>query len=82
MGSSTSEDMFMLSSDSSDEEDDLLFRVAIEEEQLAAQGRCRHRGSVPRYVVIDRGHQEGTARLFRDYFADIPVYDDTLFHRR
>ncbi|XP_062232679.1 uncharacterized protein LOC133929938 [Phragmites australis] len=82
MGSSTSEDMFMLSSDSSDEEDDLLFKVAIEEEQLAAQGRRRHRGSVPGHAVIDRGHQKGATRLFQDYFADMPVYSDTLFRRR
>ncbi|XP_062213796.1 uncharacterized protein LOC133914800 [Phragmites australis] len=74
MGSSTSEDMFMLSSDSSDEEDDLLFKVAIEEEQIGAQGRRRHRGSVPGHAVIDRGHQEGAARLFQDYFADMPVF--------
>ncbi|XP_062210455.1 uncharacterized protein LOC133911958 [Phragmites australis] len=82
MNSSKSEDMFMFSSDSSDEEDELMLLVAIKEEQAASQGRRQQRGSVPSHAVIDCGHQEGVARLFRDYFADNPVYGDTLFRHR
>ena len=58
-----------------------MLLVAIEEEQAAAQGCSHQRGSVLCHAVIDRGHQEGAARLFQDYFADMPVYGDTLFRR-
>ncbi|XP_062217726.1 uncharacterized protein LOC133917930 [Phragmites australis] len=82
MSSSASKDMFLFSSDLSDEEDKLMLLLTIEEEQLAAQGRSHQRSSVPGHAVIDRGHQEGAARLFWDYFANSPVYGDTLFRHR
>ena len=82
MTSFTSGDQFMFSSDSSDDEEELMMMVAIEEEELRTQGRTRHRGSVLGHAVIDRGHQEGAARLFRDYFSNNPVYGDILFRRR
>ncbi|KAI9908624.1 hypothetical protein PsorP6_003069 [Peronosclerospora sorghi] len=31
---------------------------------------------------VDRGFQEGHSRIVRDYFAEDPVYGDTLFRRR
>ncbi|XP_062182040.1 uncharacterized protein LOC133886310 [Phragmites australis] len=82
MSSSESEGMLMFSTDSSDKEDELLLLVAIEEEQAASQGRSRQRGSVPGHVVIDCGHREDAARLFRDYFTNNPVYGDALFRHR
>lgn len=82
MSSSDSKGMLMFSSDSSDEEDELLLLVAIEEEQAASQGRSHQRGSIPSHAVIDRGYREGAVRLFRDYFANNPVYGDTLFRCR
>ncbi|XP_062200545.1 uncharacterized protein LOC133903254 [Phragmites australis] len=67
--------MTMFSSESSDKEDELLLLVTIEEDHAASEGRSRQRGSVPGHAVIDRDHSEGAARLYRDYFANNPVYD-------
>ena len=68
--------------DSSNNEDELMLLIAMEEEELATQGRTRHCGSMLGHAIIDRGHQEGATRLFQDYFADMPVYGHTLFRRR
>ena len=41
-----------------------------------------HGGSTFGRKVIARDLQMGADRLFRDYFAETPVYDDRLFRRR
>ncbi|XP_062217672.1 uncharacterized protein LOC133917858 [Phragmites australis] len=64
----------MFPSDSSDDKDELMLLLIIEEGELAAQGRTHQHGSVLEHEVIDRGHQEGAARLFRDYFANTPIF--------
>ena len=42
----------------------------------------RHRGSVDGHQVVERNRVEGNIRLYRDYFADPPVYDQRYFRRR
>ncbi|XP_021763762.1 uncharacterized protein LOC110728417 [Chenopodium quinoa] len=46
--------------------------------QAATQQR-RRKSTEPRK---DRGREEGHARLYNDYFAEVPVYPSSLFRRR
>ena len=56
----------------------LVAEMANEEnESTPEQG-----GSVPGRQVVERGRYEGETRLFRDYFADRPVYGLRYFKRR
>ena len=41
-----------------------------------------HGGSVPGHVVINRDREAADQRLFADYFANNPRYDEGIFHRR
>ena len=41
-----------------------------------------HGGSVPGHVVINRDREAADQRLFADYFADNPRYDEGMFRRR
>ena len=40
-----------------------------------------HGGSVPGHIVINRDWEATDRRLFNDYFADNPRYDEGMFHR-
>ncbi|OEL13662.1 hypothetical protein BAE44_0025319, partial [Dichanthelium oligosanthes] len=42
----------------------------------------RHRGSVPGRVPVLRNTMQGHTRIFSDYFAPNPVYNDDHFRRR
>ncbi|XP_042974639.1 uncharacterized protein LOC122306272 [Carya illinoinensis] len=42
----------------------------------------RRRGNSQRHKFIRRDHVQGHERLFRDYFAENPVYPSNLFQRR
>ncbi|XP_012828553.1 PREDICTED: uncharacterized protein LOC105949785 [Erythranthe guttata] len=53
-----------------------------EEEVKRERQRKRRRGSVRGRRVIHRNRVEGHNRLYRDYFADNPVYHDVYFRRR
>ncbi|XP_041999132.1 uncharacterized protein LOC121748703 [Salvia splendens] len=39
-------------------------------------------GSVPGHIVINRDREGAHARLYNDYFADNPLYNETMFRRR
>ena len=41
-----------------------------------------HGGSVPGHIVINRDREAADQRLFDDYFADTPRYDEGMFRRR
>ncbi|XP_012842624.1 PREDICTED: uncharacterized protein LOC105962832 [Erythranthe guttata] len=71
---------FLTDSDSDDLE---MLLEAMEEEEVEREKQCkRRRGSVPGRRVIHRNRVEGYNRLYRDYFADNPVYHDVYFRRR
>ncbi|XP_042023931.1 putative nuclease HARBI1 [Salvia splendens] len=41
-----------------------------------------YRGSVPGHIVINRDREGAYARLYNDYFANNPLYNETMFRRR
>ena len=49
---------------------------------LKGEERLLMGGSTVGRVYCHRDREGGDARLFHDYFADEPVYDDQLFRRR
>ncbi|KAL8109185.1 hypothetical protein AgCh_025325 [Apium graveolens] len=56
--------------------------VAYLRHQQRANSGSHHGGSTMNHRVIDRNREEGHARLYRDYFSDIPTYTNTQFRRR
>ncbi|XP_042973135.1 uncharacterized protein LOC122304941 [Carya illinoinensis] len=65
----------------------LLTYVSSEDDSdvqnIEADGQSsRQRGNSQRRKFIRRGHVQGHERLFRDYFAENPVYPSNLFRRR
>ncbi|KAK9289726.1 hypothetical protein L1049_007885 [Liquidambar formosana] len=55
----------------------------MEEERVNNERHSRtHHGSVPGHAVIDRDRVQGHQRLYRDYFANDPVYPTNIFCRR
>ena len=61
---------------SSDDEVEMILRFAIEEECLNSGGGSRprqHRTFIPRDFV------QATERIFRDYFAEPPLYSLNMF---
>ncbi|XP_020266933.1 uncharacterized protein LOC109842471 [Asparagus officinalis] len=57
--------------------------TVVEEERVANERSASHRlGSVQGHVVIQRDRVQGHNRLYRDYFAEEPVYGPRLFRRR
>ncbi|KAL7150689.1 hypothetical protein ABFS83_05G131300 [Erythranthe nasuta] len=71
---------FLTDSDSDDLE---MLLEAMEDEEVERERQRKHRrGSVPGRRVIHRNRVEGHNRLYRDYFADNPVYHDVYFRRR
>ncbi|XP_076954228.1 uncharacterized protein LOC143628555 [Bidens hawaiensis] len=52
-----------------------LFELDTVEEQSSYKQRKKRK-------EIDRGRVEGDARLWNDYFAPLPVYDESFFRRR
>ncbi|XP_020257992.1 putative nuclease HARBI1 [Asparagus officinalis] len=60
-----------------------LGMTAVEEERVANERNAsRHLGSVRGHVVIQRDRVQGHNRLYRDYFAEEPVYGPRIFRRR
>jgi hypothetical protein len=75
-------EMALLESDS-DDEIEILSIFAMEEERLKREraSTSRH-GSIVSRKVIKRDYLQGEERLFRDYFANSPVFPPHLFRRR
>ncbi|KAI8571886.1 hypothetical protein RHMOL_Rhmol01G0154900 [Rhododendron molle] len=74
---------FLLHNDTDDDNLELLTVVAMEEERLNSEtGVVRHRGSVQGRNYIHHGTILGHERIFRDYFAEPPVYPPEYFRRR
>ncbi|XP_058216889.1 uncharacterized protein LOC131327773 [Rhododendron vialii] len=74
---------FLLHNDSDDDNLELFTAVAMEEERLNSERVVvRHRGSVQGRNYIHRGTILGHERIFRDYFAEPPVYPPEYFRRR
>jgi hypothetical protein len=72
----------LLESDS-DDEIEILSIIAMEEERLKRErASTSRRGSIVGRKVIKRDYLQGKERLFRDYFADSPVFPPHLFGRR
>ena len=72
-------EMALLKSDS-DGEIEIFLIFAMEEEQLKRErASTSHRGSIIGRKVIKRDYLQGRERLFRDYFAENPVFPHHLF---
>lgn len=73
-------------SDSSDDEIEERYTEVYENvhQQLEDKYRRRQqaRSSRGRRTYIDRGREEGHARLWNDYFSENPVYSPDMFRRR
>ncbi|KAL1195754.1 hypothetical protein V5N11_000224 [Cardamine amara subsp. amara] len=41
-----------------------------------------HRGSIPGHIVINRDRENAARNLFNDYFAENPLFPETMFRRR
>jgi hypothetical protein len=41
-----------------------------------------HGGSVPGHIYINRDREAADRRLYNDYFADNPLYNESMFRRR
>ncbi|XP_024177898.1 uncharacterized protein LOC112183795 [Rosa chinensis] len=69
---------FLKKNDIADEkyEDNLIKRVVEERERPIRRGSIKGRIVVPRYIT--KGHEN----LYRDYFADPPIFSDNVFRRR
>jgi hypothetical protein len=75
-------EMTLFNSDS-DDEIEILSIFAMEEERLKKErASTSRRGSIPDHKVIKRDYLQGQERLFRDYFAENPVFPHHLFRRR
>ena len=57
----------------------MIIRFAIEEERLNSGGGSRQKQS---RTFIRRDFVQATERIFRDYFAEPPLYSPNLFRRR
>ncbi|RWR74380.1 RNA polymerase I termination factor [Cinnamomum micranthum f. kanehirae] len=67
----------------SDEELQMLYRAALEEERENLRRRMRvHRGSIQGCAVIHRGRISGHHGLYNDYFSENPVYTASQFRMR
>jgi hypothetical protein len=64
---------------SSDDEVEMIIRFAIEEERLNRGGESR---PCRRRTFIRRDFVQATERIFRDYFAEPPIYPPNMFRRR
>ncbi|XP_074376200.1 uncharacterized protein LOC141717874 [Apium graveolens] len=67
-----------------EEEHEARMRISVAylRHQQRANSGSHHGGSTMNHRVIDRNREEGHARLYRDYFSDIPTYTNTQFRRR
>uniref|UniRef100_A0A2N9IUF7 Nuclease HARBI1 n=1 Tax=Fagus sylvatica TaxID=28930 RepID=A0A2N9IUF7_FAGSY len=75
-------EMALLESDS-DDDIEILSILAMEDERLKRErASTLHRGSIVGRKVIKRNYLQGEERLFRDYFADSPVFPSYIFRRR
>uniref|UniRef100_A0A2N9FEH0 DDE Tnp4 domain-containing protein n=1 Tax=Fagus sylvatica TaxID=28930 RepID=A0A2N9FEH0_FAGSY len=75
-------EMVLLESDS-DDEIEILSIFAMEEERLKRErASTSRRGSILGRKVIKRDYLQGQERLFRDYFAESPVFPPHLFRMR
>ncbi|KAK9289412.1 hypothetical protein L1049_007567 [Liquidambar formosana] len=62
-------------SNSSDDEFEIMAIVALQEELLNAERISRHRrSSIQGHATKHRDRIEGHNRLYKDYFAENPVY--------
>ena len=63
--------------------DDMSYVMLLYNSEVDDGEIIRHGGSRPgRSKNIDRDHANGHARIYADYFAERPVYNDKLFRRR
>jgi hypothetical protein len=68
--------------DESDDEFDHFMTVMMGEyRKRKHEQHKRHRGSVFGYKVYDRSREEHGIKLYRDYFAENPVYPEKYFRR-
>ena len=67
----------------SDDELEMVTTCAIEMNKLNSEESSGHRhGSIQGHSVIFRNRVQGHERLYRDYFAEPPIYPLNLFRRR
>ncbi len=67
--------------DDDDDDDDMMLQFMKNARQ--PQEPLKRGGSVPgRKANINRDRLRGNQRLYKDYFAESPVYDHKLFRRR
>ncbi|XP_052185170.1 uncharacterized protein LOC127796809 [Diospyros lotus] len=67
-----------------DKEDEAIATALVEQyaHHMDHDSFSHHGGSVLNHRVINRNRAEGHERLYRDYFADSPIYPSQLFRRR
>lgn len=58
------------------------FVIAAEEYRLNTEEERNYVGSIPGHKVVHRDRVAGNYRLYKDYFAAEPVFDETFFRRR
>jgi hypothetical protein len=66
--------------DLSSGEEEIAFAFLVLEEECVR--KRRRRGSIPGHAVRNRQRLDADYRLYRDYFAQHPVFDTEIFRRR
>jgi hypothetical protein len=68
--------------DFDDDFDDSMLLIIGEYRKRKFKQHRRHRGSIFGHKVYDRRREEGAQLLFRDYFAENPIFPEKYFRRR
>jgi len=56
--------------------------VVVEEESNNQGRRTKYRGSILGHNIVNRNRKEGELRLYNDYFAKNPKFNESQFQRR
>jgi hypothetical protein len=56
--------------------------VVVEEESNNQGRRTKYRGSIFDHNIVYRNRKEGELRLYNDYFAENPKFNESQFQRR
>ena len=71
--------------DSDEEQEDMLVESFVcggDYLESEEENTKKHRGSTLERCFVYRDREDGAERLFRDYFANDPLFDDATFRRK